>query len=77
MNFAFISIYAPSHFDQNFLPAFTATSQCIQDCFLIIGADMNAAVDMSLDHSSVKNYPMQFQSSVDLCKFMSDLSLSD
>lgn len=71
MNLAFLSIYAPSHFDPNILPALTTTLMRIQDCFLIIG------VDISLDSSSVQHYPMQSLSSVDLCKCISDLSLID
>uniref|UniRef100_A0A8C2FGW7 Uncharacterized protein n=1 Tax=Cyprinus carpio TaxID=7962 RepID=A0A8C2FGW7_CYPCA len=76
-NFAFISIYAPPHFDPNFFSALTTTLLRIQDCFLIIGADMNAVVDISLDRSCVQNYSTSSLSSIELCKFMSDLSLID
>jgi len=76
-NFAFISIYAPSHFDPQFFSAVTKTLLSIQDCFLIIGADMNAVVDVSLDRSCVQNYSGSSLSSIELCKFMSDLSLID
>uniref|UniRef100_A0AAY5KFV5 Endonuclease/exonuclease/phosphatase domain-containing protein n=1 Tax=Esox lucius TaxID=8010 RepID=A0AAY5KFV5_ESOLU len=74
--FAFISIYAP-HFDANFFSVLTTTLLRVQDCFLIIGADMNAVVDVSLDRSCVQNYPASSLSSIDLCKFMSDLNLID
>lgn len=76
-NFAFISIYAPSQFDPNFFPALTKTLLQIQDCFLILGANMNAVVDVSLDRSCSHNLPTQSLSSADLCKFISDLSLID
>lgn len=75
---AFISIYAPSQFDPNFLPALTTTLLCIQDCFFfIIGADMNAVVDVSLDRSCVQNYPTHSLLHDGLCKFTSDFSLID
>lgn len=45
--------------------------------FLIIGADMNAVVDVSLDRSCVQNYPTHSLLHDGLCKFTSDFSLID
>lgn len=76
-NFAFISVYAPSHCESEFFPKLTATLLQLQDFSLILGADMNCFANMTLDKSVQRFTYNQSRASTDFQNFLSALGLVD
>lgn len=54
--FAFISIYAPSQYEPDFFSNVITVLSHLQDFSLIIGADINAFINLALDKSTQHSY---------------------
>ncbi len=74
---AFVSVYAPTIFDPLFFPTLTTTPLELSEYKFVIGADMNAVVNSSIDRSSMQEVGSQKQASSALKNFLSDLGLTD
>lgn len=75
--FAFILIYAPSKYEPDFFSKLISVLTQIHDYSFIIGADMNACVNLTLDKSARLSTPTQIRSSKELQDFLSAFSLVD
>uniref|UniRef100_A0A3Q3ETQ5 exodeoxyribonuclease III n=1 Tax=Kryptolebias marmoratus TaxID=37003 RepID=A0A3Q3ETQ5_KRYMA len=75
--FAFISIYAPSLYEPDFFSKLISVLTQIHDYSFIIGADMNACVNLTLDKSACLSTSTQIRSSNELQDFLSAFSLVD
>lgn len=74
---AFVSLYAPTTFEPDFLPSVTSQLLKLNDYQLYVGSDMNAVIDCNLDKSSSAVSSSQDSASKALNLFISDLNLTD
>lgn len=75
--FAFISVYAPSQYESDFFPNLVSVLAQLQDFSLIVGADMNACINLALDKSVQKSTFSQLSASKDINNVLTSLSLVD